>query len=877
MRVQLSLANVIIPIAILVFAIGFFPYKPFLQGLATFEDDDYGAPPEAPFDKIIFMVVDALRSVKKVLAKVEVCSLISSGAAIPFTAHATSPTITMPRVKAITTGSVPSFLDVILNFAESDTTSTLAHQDTWLAQMKAKGNGIQVMYGDDTWLKLFPDTFGRSDGTTSFFVSIWSQDFTEVDNNVTRHIPDELRNDDWNAMVMHYLGLDHIGHKAGPRSPNMIPKQREMDSIVQTIYEAIETEKHLESVCLVLCGDHGMNDAGNHGGSSPGETSPALVFISPKLRNITEGVLCPVDGSSDDLQYYTTVEQSDVAPTLAGLLGIPVPKNNLGVFIRQFLGFWKAADSIQLLQRNALQLRRIAEATYGTSLDEPSTPISCSTASSDVEELACLWKRASDLTQIQPGSPQSGSEAAIDALLKFCHRAQNMLSGTASNYNLTALSIGIALAAVAAGLAAYACLPLLLNSVTFSIGFSAICLGYGIMMFASSYVEEEQHFWYWTSSAWMAYLFFQRLRCSRGTTASALSALVVLGGLRITRRWNQTGQKYAGEPDIVREISKHNYLLWSAVFLTYLDLMRRLLRRAYQRLPARLRSIMAITLCFAAFMFKLSFTEADAPELLSGIRVDLLSKLHNSSLVTQARSVFLGVGLSILYTALYERSARTMNIKNYTNSAGQVFHDLITLFLITQSRVTNIPLFLVFESQINLLDSLELSPFEITITSLLFQYVSFFAFGGTNAISSVDLSNAYNGVSGYNIVGVGVLTFVSNWTGPIWWMSAGILLLRSHAAARAGRSAAPIQRGGFPGRESEPSDGKKAIWSSHIALLSMFTTISLLSVMVACAALRTHLFIWTVFSPKYLYAMAWSIANHILINILCGSLLFWSN
>jgi ethanolaminephosphotransferase len=38
-----------------------------------------------------------------------------------------------------------------------------------------------------------------------------------VDNNVTRHVPEELNNDDWNTMVLHYLGLDHIGHKAGPR------------------------------------------------------------------------------------------------------------------------------------------------------------------------------------------------------------------------------------------------------------------------------------------------------------------------------------------------------------------------------------------------------------------------------------------------------------------------------------------------------------------------------------------------------------------------------------------------------------------------------------------------------------------------------------
>jgi ethanolaminephosphotransferase len=43
------------------------------------------------------------------------------------------------------------------------------------------------------------------------------QDFTEVDNNVTRHIDDELRRDDWSTLVLHYLGLDHIGHKSGPR------------------------------------------------------------------------------------------------------------------------------------------------------------------------------------------------------------------------------------------------------------------------------------------------------------------------------------------------------------------------------------------------------------------------------------------------------------------------------------------------------------------------------------------------------------------------------------------------------------------------------------------------------------------------------------
>ncbi len=105
-------------------------------------------------------------------------SLIASGAGMPYTAHAASPTITMPRIKALTTGSVPSFLDVILNFAESDTTSSLAKQDTWLAQMRARHDGKLIMYGDDTWLKLFPDMFSRADGTTSFFVSVSADGYT---------------------------------------------------------------------------------------------------------------------------------------------------------------------------------------------------------------------------------------------------------------------------------------------------------------------------------------------------------------------------------------------------------------------------------------------------------------------------------------------------------------------------------------------------------------------------------------------------------------------------------------------------------------------------------------------------------------------------
>ena len=117
-----------------------------------------------------------------------------------------------------------------------------------------------------------------------------------------------------------------------------------MDDIARTIYTAIENEDHLANTLFVLCGDHGMNEGGNHGGSSPGETSPALVFMSPKLTKITQKqpkVQSPTQPKTEgEFDYYKTVEQSDIAPTLAGLLGFPVPRNNLGVFLGDFMGFW---------------------------------------------------------------------------------------------------------------------------------------------------------------------------------------------------------------------------------------------------------------------------------------------------------------------------------------------------------------------------------------------------------------------------------------------------------------------------------------------------------------------------------------------------------
>ena len=836
------LANCLLIAALLVFASGFFPYKAVLPGLAAWRPEHGRSAVQAPFDKVIFMVVDALRS-DFVYSNASnfffTQSLIRSGAAVPFTGHASAPTITMPRVKAITTGSVPSFVDLVLNFAESDTSSTLATQDSWLAQLRAKDSGELVMYGDDTWLRLFPGFFDRADGTTSFFVS----DFTEVDNNVTRHVPDELEKDDWTAMTLHFLGLDHIGHKTGPKGPNMPAKQAEMDSIVKMIYEAMESRKHLESTVLVLLGDHGMTEAGNHGASSAGEVSTALTFISPKFKPTNAGLDSPI-AEDNAYEYYKTFEQSDIVPTLAALLGFPIPTNNLGITIPDMLSLWREADQVRLLFENAEQIHKIAAATFPGSFDSANPEICSSQQHTDAKQLTCDW------IEIRDGAHNN----SVESLYHFLYKAQRTLSGAASDYDVSKLRLGVLLSILAGACAALNLFLLPGYAGSLSIAFLAI--SYGVTMFASSYVEEEHQFWYWTTGGWLSLLYCKGLRLSsvnRMSNSIAIGIILLVFG--ITRRWKQTGQKYATDPDLVSDVlTPLPWLLWTVLIATYAVVSSDLSNRASRWMNSRHLGLLPVLVVMSALIFKVAFTAADAPELVKNVTImqPLLAFTWKYPLVSIARVAFFGFAQLALCNLYFEAPWKS---RQHLLSCMKGLQDILTLFLMTQTRTVNIPLFIGFYFQLLLMERCNhLTQADISLTSILLQYASFFAFGGTNAISSVDLSNAYNGISGYNVLAVGLLTFISNWSGPIWWSVASCRLLIGKAS-------------------SSTSDATY----QHFARLTFFVTISTSFVMAACLALREHLFIWTVFSPKYLYTLAWVFGQHIFINGLCTIVLHFQN
>lgn len=80
------------------------------------------------------------------------------------------------------------------------------------------------------------------------------------------------------------------------------------------------------------------------------------------------------------------------------------------------------------------------------------------------------------------------------------------MSSMASNYDMQRLILGQGAAVIAVVASLVAARSLLSEGIASTLPFLAITVLYGVMMFGSSYVEEEHHFWYWSASAWLALL-----------------------------------------------------------------------------------------------------------------------------------------------------------------------------------------------------------------------------------------------------------------------------------------------------------------------------------------------------------------------------------
>ncbi|MCJ1403816.1 mannose-ethanolamine phosphotransferase gpi13 [Xylographa trunciseda] len=330
------------------------------------------------FDKAIVIIIDALRydftvphegksqhfhNTLTVLSETAV-KQPHNAFLLPFIAD--PPTTTLQRLKGLTTGTLPTFIDAGANFA-----GTAIEEDNLVSQLR-EANKTLVHLGDDTWHSLFPGYFNAN--LTHAYDSFNAWDLHTVDDGVTEHLlpllAPELVNK-WDVLFAHFLGVDHAGHRYGPNHPAMTAKLLQMDVILRQLIESLD-----DQTLLVVMGDHGMDAKGDHGGESDDEVEAALWMYSKKGifgRSKTEYVNPPATAKE------RAVAQIDLVPTLSLLLGMPIPFNNLGAPIEEaFIGSsepqWQNLAIVNAL--TGAQIHKYQdEYTQARGLDEDTTSL----------------------------------------------------------------------------------------------------------------------------------------------------------------------------------------------------------------------------------------------------------------------------------------------------------------------------------------------------------------------------------------------------------------------------------------------------------------------------------------------------------------------
>ncbi|KAM5577067.1 GPI ethanolamine phosphate transferase 2 [Rosa sericea] len=930
------------------FVFGFFPVKPTLPGhsgaesfraptcnsirnesqsdlpphhLRSLYKELSGIPPA--FDRLILMVIDGLPA-EFVLGKdgkppskdlVEAMpytqSLLGNGMAIGYHAKAAPPTVTMPRLKAMVSGAIGGFLDVALNF------NTQAMVDDNLLGQFFKIGWKMVMLGDETWLKLFPGLFMRHDGVSSFFV----KDTVQVDQNVSRHLGHELSRDDWDFLILHYLGLDHVGHTGGRNSALMAPKLTEMDEVVKMIHmtNILNQKNDQGQTLLVVVSDHGMTESGNHGGSSYEETDSLALFIG--LKN---------DVSDYFSSTHNNVDQVDIAPTLALLLGVPIPKNNVGVLIQEIFGYLSEDQQLKALELNSWQLLRLLQAQLpglscrnhlcdGSGGDQESRITKCY---GSIERMCCclytnaaLLKKSWLSKEVSRSDSRKDYTSTVAAYYEFLRTASEWLSRRATDKPVSLLTLGIAAMLLS-------CLILLsllfhiykevytremqcpfdLKSImqtwcleeTFVLGVILILI---VSMTSSSLVEEEQYIWHFMASTLHLLLLRKAIqscvhRFSRGqnkTSGLQMSSIcVLLISGRILRGWHQGGVNWTNLPDISKWLEQAGNDNVKSVQLVACVVVIALSLYALVLFGSNRNIVLVIGFSF----------------LMSGLLVVqhilkyqdgmFTSSSYSATTLVQIIYAILGVSTSGTVIALpwlvpfsisetcsshdvYMSSAPSevqnksllMKLRESLYVIGWAYISCWCLLqLLLQQTINSMPIYLLLMQTLASMLYFSYSGLHhqqwVEVSAFYFLGMAgHFALGNSNSLATIDVAGAFIGISSHSTVLSGILMFIITYASPMLFILSMVMYISLKDTSY------------FVSLSDADSRQLLKMMIGFPCLVPLgLNSILLTAYTIVLLFMSNHLFVWSVFSPKYIYVCTTTICVYIGVSVVAATVTY---
>ncbi|KAM8966459.1 GPI ethanolamine phosphate transferase 1 [Pelodytes ibericus] len=178
------------------------------------------------------------------------------------------------------------------------------------------------------------------------------------------------------VFFLHLLGLDTNGHAHRPSSREYKENVRKVDEGIKEMVELIDDfYGNDDKTAFVFTSDHGMTDWGSHGAGHPSETLTPLVAWGAGIHYPASRPLQHTEDSVakqwklGDLKRLD-VNQADVAPLMASLIGVPYPLNSVGILPVEYLNnsdHFKAesmlTNAIQILEQFKVKMAQKKETT----------------------------------------------------------------------------------------------------------------------------------------------------------------------------------------------------------------------------------------------------------------------------------------------------------------------------------------------------------------------------------------------------------------------------------------------------------------------------------------------------------------------------------
>lgn len=194
------------------------------------------------------------------------------------------PTSTIQGVKTLLTGGMRSFIELGESFF-----SSVLQSDHWIVQLQKHRNLTIAHVGDPLWRDLAgEDAFINSLPSIDSY-NVYEDDSQSIQSTLESFLQVDGDLYQTDMLIVHSLLVDHNAHRTSSSSPAN-PSIR--NSLIQFNRHLQYTISHLPpNTLLLVFGDHGLSQFGNHGGASEDEITTGLCAFSSsyELRPFSVG------------------------------------------------------------------------------------------------------------------------------------------------------------------------------------------------------------------------------------------------------------------------------------------------------------------------------------------------------------------------------------------------------------------------------------------------------------------------------------------------------------------------------------------------------------------------------------------------------------